>query len=337
MVEASKLLEIDNNLSIAYGNPGSIAGISSYLAPKENTIVFVKTSKFLNELGRLESNHLSNFSIVTTEDFYKKNSEPLGECKSLFLSKNISESMCTLSKPFYDELYKDLNYFVDGRQLNLASIDPFSDISQDVFIGSNVTIEKNVVIMSGVRIMPNVHIKEGTIIYPNVTIYPYVQIGKNCRVHSNTTIGSDGFGYNFVNGAHQKIWHIGGVRIEDDVEIGSNTCIDNGCFIETFIGSGTKIDNQVQISHNARIGKNCILCGKSGVAGSCELEDYVVFAAGSGAAPGARIGAGSQIAAAAVISENAIVPAKSTLAGHPARPLKEWLKTKAKINQLVKS
>jgi len=208
-------------------------------------------------------------------------------------------------------------------------------VAQGVFIGQNVTIEKNVKIMSGAVVLANCHIKEGTIIFPNVTLYPFTKIGKNCRIHSGTVIGSDGFGYNFIDGKHEKIWHLYGVEIGDDVEIGSNTCIDSGCFIDTFIDDGCRIDNQVHISHNARVGKHCVLCGKSGLAGSCELEDYVVFAAGAGAAPNARIGSGSQIAAAAVVSENALIPPKSVLAGHPARPLKEWLRTKAKIKKLT--
>lgn len=336
MISIKEILEIDYNLELLSGDPSIVSGISSYLAPKKDSIVFIKSKKYLSELGRIEALDPSFFSIVTSKEFYEENQSSLKEFKAIFKSSDISKSMCILSRPFYDRLYADLNYEVDGRQIGNATVDPFSDIAQNVFIGSNVIIGKDVKIMSGVVIMPNCSIEDGTIIYPNVTIYPYTKIGKNCRIHSGAVIGSDGFGYNFIDGKHEKIWHTGGVVIRNDVEIGSNTCIDTGCFIETFIDDGCRIDNQVHISHNARLGKHCLMCGKSGVAGSCELDDYVVFAAGSGAAPNARIGAGTQVAAAAVISENAVIPPKSVLAGHPARPLKEWLRTKAKINKLTK-
>lgn len=336
MISLKELIEFDSNLELLNGDPSIVSGISSYLAPKKDSLVFIKSKKYLRELGRVEKLDKKEFCIVTVKDFYDDNKSELSGYKAIFLTSDLSRSMCVLSKPFYDCLYGKLNYEVDGRQIGDAVVDPFSDIAQNVFIGSNVFIAKNVKIMSGAVVMPNCSIGEGTIIYPNVTVYPYSRIGKNCRIHSGTVIGSDGFGYNLIDGKHEKIWHTGGVTIKNDVEIGANSCIDTGCFSETFIDDGCRIDNQVHISHNARIGKHCLMCGKSGVAGSCELDDYVVFAAGSGAAPGARIGAGTQLAAAAVISENAVVPPRSVLAGHPARPLKEWLKTKAKINKLTK-
>lgn len=336
MIDLKTLLDLDKNLELLSGDPSNMSGISSYLAPREKSLVFIKSKKYLDELGRITSIDRSKFSIITEKKFYTENLEKLAGFKSILITSDFLRSMCSLSKPFYDLMYENLNYEVDGRQMGLAQVDSFSDIAQNVFIGSNVTIERNVKIMSGTVIMPNCTISEGSIIYPNVTIYPYTEIGKNCTIHSGTVIGSDGFGYNFIDGAHHKIWHTGGVKIMNNVEIGSNSCIDTGCFSETFIDDGCKIDNQVHISHNARLGKHCLMCGKSGVAGSCELDDYVVFAAGSGAAPGARIGAGTQVAAAAVISENAVIPPKSVLAGHPARPLKEWLRNKAKINKLIK-
>ena len=335
MIKVETLLDIDKNLSLDYGNPSIVSGISSYLSPQESSLVFVKSKKYLNELGRLNSCDSNKYSLITTSKLFEEYKSQMKSFKSILVTKNFSRSMTTLSKPFYDLKYKDLNFEVDGRQMGESYVDSFADVAQNVFIGENVTIEKNVKIMSGAVVLPNCHIGEGTIIFPNVTLYPFTQIGKNCRIHSGTVIGSDGFGYNFIDGKHEKIWHLYGVKIGNDVEIGSNSCIDSGCFIETFIDDGCRIDNQVHISHNARVGKHCVLCGKSGLAGSCELEDYVVFAAGAGAAPNARIGSGSQIAAAAVVSENALIPPKSILAGHPARPLKEWLRTKAKIKKLT--
>lgn len=336
MIETRTLLEKDPHLGLVLGEETSLVRLASNLWPTEDSLVFVQGEHHLKQLGAIKDCEHQSYSLVIGQELYDLKSDDLKEFKSVLVTEHFHKTMCTLSKIFYDELYANLNYFVDGRQLNTAKVDPYADIAQGVFIGENCTIEKNVVIMPGVTIMPEVTIKEGTTLYPNITVYPYTTIGKNCRIHSQSVIGSDGFGYHFFEGKHHKIWHSAGVEIGDDVEIGAGSYIDTGCFLKTRVGVGTKIDNQVQISHNSQVGKHCVFCGRSGIAGSCQVEDYVVFAAGSGSAPHAHIGAGSKIAAAAIISEKAKIPPKSVMAGHPARPLKEWLRTKAKINQLTK-
>ena len=345
MITFSELKEIDKTLAVHFGEETAIAvsSISHAYEPRENTFIFIKNKKFLKEIGRLSSgDSFPKTGIVFEEEFYEsiKDSEEFKDLKTNFLWLgsviNVNSAMSSLSRPFYDETYGALNYFVDGRQMGTADIDPNSQIAQNVFVGEYVVIEKNVNIYPGVVILPHVHIKEGTTIYPNVTIYPYVKIGANCRVHGNATIGSDGFGYSFVEGEHQKIWHLAGVEIFDDVEIGASAKIDGGAFIPTRVGKGTKIDNMVQISHNAQIGEFNIFAGNSGVSGSAETGSYCVFGAGAGTAPGARLGRGCQLAAQSVVSENAVIPPGSSLSGHPARPLKEWLKSQAKLRQLIK-
>ncbi len=184
--------------------------------------------------------------------------------------------------------------------------------------------------------MPNVQIGDGTIIFPNVTLYPFTSIGENCRIHAGTVIGTDGFGYNFFNGEHQKIWHLAGVEIANDVEIGCNTMIDAGAFTPTSIGNGTKIDNAVQLSHNVKVHNHVVICGTTGIAGSVEIEDYCAFGAGAGVAPAAKLGKGSQVAARAVVSENAVVAPGEVMAGHPARPLKDWMRSQATLRRLSK-
>src|SRR5690606_38336150 len=118
-------------------------------------------------------------------------------------------------------------------------------------------------------------------------------------------IGSDGYGYTYHQGQHVKIWHMGGFIIHDDVEIGSNSSVDMGTFSPTIIGSGTRIDNLVQIAHNCKIGRGCILCGQSGLAGSVVLEDYVVLGGRATVGPDSSIGMGSQIAGGAKVNEAA--------------------------------
>ncbi|MCT4643122.1 MAG: UDP-3-O-(3-hydroxymyristoyl)glucosamine N-acyltransferase [Bacteriovoracaceae bacterium] len=339
MLKTQSLLNLDKGLSALTSMPDNISGISSFVEPLENTIVFIKSSKFLK---KIKENTLSLIGIID-KNFYddnKDNTEILELLDKrfdyLFTSDNISKSMCLLSKPFYDKKYENLNLYVDGRQMGTASIDPDAQIAQGVFIGDAAVIGKGVIIMPGAVIGPYCKIGDNTVIYPNVSIYAYCEIGSDCRIHANTTIGSDGFGYNFYDGIHNKIWHLYNVKIGNDVEIGSSSQIDCGCFNDTIIKNGTKIDNQVQVSHNSVIGNHVIMCGKSGVAGSCTVEDYAVFAAGSGCAPGVTVKKGATLAAAAVVSENAIIESGKVVAGHPAGPLKEWLRNQAKLRRMLK-
>lgn len=341
----SQLHKFDSTLIAVFGIPESmdLESISSALKPKPSTFIFVKNMKFYESIGRLsKENDFSNTGIVLDEKFFLKikDTEIFSEIEKRFswgaTVEDVAKAMSLLSKPFYDLKYKDLNYYVDGRQMGNVEVDPTVQIAQNAFIGSNVKIGRNVKIMAGVTILPNVTIGDDSIIFPNVTIYPYSEIGNNCRIHSSTVIGGDGFGYNFFDGAQQKVWHLGGVVIEDNVEIGGAAMVDAGAFIETRVGFGTKLDNFCQISHNAQIGKHCVFAGGAGASGSGEVGDYCGFGARAGLAPGARVGNQVMLGANAIVSENAVVPDKSVLAGHPARPMKEWLKSQAKLRQLIK-
>lgn len=228
------------------------------------------------------------------------------------------------SKKFYDEKYGGLNLIRDGLESKSVDVHASCSVSDKAFIGDNVILEKNVHIAANVSIMANCKIGEGTIVYPNSTVYPFVNIGKNCIVHSGVVIGADGFGFHFADGVHHKIWHSGGVEIQDDVEIGANSCIDGGTFTATTIGAGTKIDNHVQIGHNCQIGKGVVLCGHVALGGSAVLGDFCVFGGKAGCGNGINLGAGCQIGGGGLINSN--WPSGSVLGGHPARPLKEWMR-----------
>jgi len=343
-MEFSELQNIETSLKTIHGDPTQfdIGGISHSDTPLENTFIFIRSKKYLAEIGRRssESTFLKSGIIIEEKvsgllmkDEFK---ETINKFAWIATIESVTRAMCSLTKPFYDNLYSNLNYQVDGRQLSDVEIDPTAQIAQSAFIGSNVKIGKNTKIMPGCVILPYSTIGADTIIFPNVTIYPYCKVGNACRIHAGTVIGSDGFGYNFLDGEHKKIWHLYGVVIEDEVEIGSNANIDNGAFIETRIGFRSRVDNDVQISHNVLIGKNVIVCGKAGLAGSVEVSDYCAFGAQSGVAPGARLGEGVQVAARGAVSENAVVEAGQVVAGHPARPVNEWLKSQAALRKLIK-
>ena len=186
-------------------------------------------------------------------------------------------------------------------------------VPEDAYVGAFAYIGKNVRLGAGVQIYPNVYIGDnvvigdGTILYAGVKIYANCQIGKQCIFHAGVVIGSDGFGFEpDAQGVNQKIPQIGNVIIEDDVELGANTCVDRAMMGSTIVRKNAKVDNLVQIAHNVevgestflcaqvgiagstKIGKHCVLTGQVGVAGHIEIADNCVFGAQSGVASSVR-------------------------------------------------
>lgn len=225
----------------------------------------------------------------------------------------------------------------------LASIARSASLGKNAGVGPFVTIGENVVIGDNVKIFENVAIQadctigDDSIIYPLVSIYYRSRIGKRCIVHSGAVIGGDGYGFATEGGKHHKIPQVGIVRIEDDVEIGSGTTIDRAALGETVIGEGTKIDNLVQIAHNVRVGKHCLLVSQSGIAGSTDLGDYVVMAGQTGATGHLKIGSGVQIAAKSAVFSD--IPENTKVRGIPAVPWREYSRREVwsrRIEELVK-
>jgi len=210
-------------------------------------------------------------------------------------------------------------------------------IHPTAFISSNVKVGDRTTISPGVFIGENVSIGSDTFIHPNVTIRENVVIGNNVIIHSGTVIGSDGFGYVFENGSHYKIPQVGGVVIEDDVEIGANTAIDRATLGNTIIGCGTKIDNLVQVAHNVKIGKKCIIAGQVGISGSVEVGDGVVLAGQVGIRDHLKIGSRAIVSAqTGVVSD---IPEGEIYSGTPAIPHKVWLRVQSiysKLPELIK-
>lgn len=333
--------QFDSTIEIVHNQswPEEILAISALDHLNNQSVVFIKNARFLNRfLPQLDKAIELKIGVIIDAKFFSLiNSESKNSLEKLAFiatSTNVALSLTLLSRPFYQEKFKDLNFQVDGRQMGTTSIDATARIAQNVFIGENVKIGSGVVIHSGVVILPHVEIADNTIIYPNVSIHPFTKIGKNCRIHAGVVIGSDGFGYTFDQGQHKKIWHMGGVEIHDDVEIGSNTSVDQGTFSPTIIGAGTRIDNLVQIAHNCRIGRGCVICGQAGLAGSVTLEDYVVLGGRAAIGPDSVIGMGTQVAGGAKVNEGANWPAGSKLGGHPAKDLKEWMRGVAYLRKV---
>ena len=209
-----------------------------------------------------------------------------------------------------------------------VAIGPFATIGDSVVIGNNVTIFQNVSIEAGSTL------GDDSIIYPNVVIYDGTRIGRRCIIHAGVIIGSDGYGFAMHDGKHHKIPQIGIVRIEDEVEIGAGTTIDRAALGETVIGEGTKIDNLVQLGHNVKIGKQCLLVSQVGIAGSTELGDHVFVAGQSGFSGHLKIGHRVQVAAKSAVLED--VPDDTKVMGSPAMPFNEFARRQIALKRLAR-
>jgi UDP-3-O-[3-hydroxymyristoyl] glucosamine N-acyltransferase len=205
----------------------------------------------------------------------------------------------------------------------LVAADARVDASASV--GALTVIESGAVIGAGVRLHaqvyvgPGVEIGEGSTVYPHATLREGVRIGRRVVIHSGAVLGADGFGFAFDGVAHRKVPQVGGVLIEDDVEIGANTTIDRATFGDTIVRRGTKIDNLVQIGHNVEVGEHSLLVAQVGVSGSSRLGRGVVLAGQVGVADHVTLGDGVIAGAQAGIPSS--LEAGARVLGTPARPI----------------
>lgn len=211
-----------------------------------------------------------------------------------------------------------------------------ADIGRFVTVGENSQINEACQIGDGTRIGNNVLIHKGTIVHQNCVIYDNVEIGRGCVIHAGAVIGADGFGYvrDGANG-YIKFPQIGRVVIEDNVEIGANTCIDRGALGETRIGEGTKIDNLVQVGHNVNIGKRCVIAAQTGISGSVTIEDDCVIGGQVGFGDHVRVQSGAIIGSQAGILPGKIVR-PGVWWGTPIQPLDEYKRQNAHVKGLAR-
>lgn len=231
-----------------------------------------------------------------------------------------------------------------GRVSKLAEVHPAARLGRDVSIGAGVVVEEGaqigdrVVLYPGVFVGPNVVIGDDTVIFPQVVIYENVQIGRRVRIHAQSVLGADGFGYAPVqNGkevtGHQKIYHFGRVVIGDDVEIGALTAIDRGTFGDTVIEKNAKVDNLCQLGHNTRLEEGAVVCGGNSLAGGASVGRYALVLGICGLANRVHVGAGARVAAMTLVSKD--VPAGTTVSGNPMREHKQNLRLHAMLNKMA--
>jgi UDP-3-O-[3-hydroxymyristoyl] glucosamine N-acyltransferase len=223
-------------------------------------------------------------------------------------------------------------------------------VAPGAFVHATARLEDNVTVDPGAVVGPGAEIGSGTVIASHAVIGPQVRIGRDCAIgsgcslqsalignrviiHPGVRIGQDGFGFAMGPKGHMKVPQIGRVIIQDDVEIGANSCIDRGASRDTVIGEGTKIDNLVQIGHNCVIGRHCVIVSQVGIAGSSTLEDFVVLGGQVGLAGHLTVGMGAQVAAQSGVAGD--IPRGARYGGYPAQPALNWARESALLKRLV--
>ncbi len=209
-------------------------------------------------------------------------------------------------------------------------------IGAGCYIGKNVQLGNNVILYANTTILDDVIIGNNTTIWSGTVVRERCVIGSHCILHNNVSIGADGFGFRPSPDGKGllKIPHIGNVGIGNGVEVGANSCIDRGKFSATYVGDGCKIDNLVQIGHNSKMGRSCIMAGASGLAGSVTLGDDVVVGDGACISYHVTLGNGVQVGGGSGVINN--VEDVKTVMGYPAADARETLKQWVALRKLAK-
>lgn len=226
-----------------------------------------------------------------------------------------------------------------GREPH-AFIHPTADIAEETYIGAFAYIGEKARIAAGVRIFPfvyigaEVEIGERTIVYPHAVIMPGTKVGKDCIIHPGAILGADGFGfYKGEQRLYERIPQTGHVVLEDEVEIGANTCVDRATLGTTRIGFGVKLDNLIQVGHNVQIGSHTAIAAQTGIAGSSVIGSYCRIGGQVGIADHLRVADYSSIAAQSGVSRSITTPGKSWR-GAPAQEVRQQLLMEAIMRRL---
>ena len=300
-----------------------VTGFSTLEAAKKNDVSFVSGEKFLQA-----ANHSGAGALVVPEGI-RPEGAPLIVVDSVWKSAGMLLGIFfekSLPSPGTDES---------------AQVDEEAVIGQNVHIGKNAVIEKKAeigdraIIGPGCYIGPDVKIGADCVIYPNVSILYRTIIGDRVILHPGVVIGADGFKYDLSQGYPQKIPQVGRVVIEDDAEIGANSCIDRASLTETRIGKGVKIDNQVQIGHNVVVGENTVMAAQTAIGGSTVIGPNCLFGGQAGARDNITIAEGSMIAGGAGVTRT--ISEKGEYFGYPAMNAREFFKKEAYVRRLSKT
>ncbi|HZY04073.1 MAG TPA: UDP-3-O-(3-hydroxymyristoyl)glucosamine N-acyltransferase [Anaeromyxobacteraceae bacterium] len=220
-----------------------------------------------------------------------------------------------------------------------ARVHPTAQVMPLAFVGPGAEVGARTILHPGVYLGAGARVGEDCLLYPNAVVREGCLVGNRCILQPGCVVGSDGFGFAFdLEGEggsgprHYKVPQAGIAVIEDDVELGANTCVDRATLGRTVVGRGAKLDNLVQIGHNVQVGPLCLLAGQTGIAGSTRIGMGAVFGGQAGAINHLEIGAGARFGAQSGVVGD--VPAGETYTGYPAIPHAEWLRSSAALRRL---
>ena len=302
----------------------------------------------IHDIGPLDQAGPDDISVFT-DVRYRDALKPT-RARAIIISRNLARHAADPSRLLYVKdprlAYAQVGQLFYPLPALEPGIDPSAHVHDSATIGAGTQIDAGAVIGRGAEIGERCHIGG------NVVVGDHVRLGDGCRVGANTsishalignrvgietsvTIGSQGFG--FVPGAKglTRMLQLGRVVIEDDVQIGANCAIDRGATGDTLIGAGTVIDNLVQIAHNVRVGKNCVICAQVGIAGSTVVGDGVMIGGQAGIVDHVKVGSGARIAAMSGVMRN-VEPA-AVVGGIPALPIKAWHRQTIGLARLFKN
>lgn len=227
-----------------------------------------------------------------------------------------------------------------GKVHPSAVIEPSAVVPANCEIGANAYIGANTVLGEGCRILANATVEHDctlgneTVIHPNAVVYYGCTLGKRVEIHSGAVIGADGFGLAFAGDSWFKIPQTGAVTLGDDVEIGSNTNIDRGAINDTVIGRGTKIDNQVQIGHNCKIGEHTVIAAQTGISGSTTIGNYCILGGGVGTVGHIEIADKTTIGGGTSVTHSITESGQHFAGPYPMQTHKEWARNAVHIRHL---
>ncbi|MDA0703064.1 MAG: UDP-3-O-(3-hydroxymyristoyl)glucosamine N-acyltransferase [Proteobacteria bacterium] len=251
----------------------------------------------------------------------------------LLVSRSPYRAYARIASAFYPEVAIESGVHDSAAVDSTASIGAGTRIEAGVVVGARATIGKNCRVGANAVIGDAVEIGDDVEIGPNASL-SHCLVGSRVLIHPGVRLGQRGFGFAMSEEGHFKVPQLGRVIVEDDVEIGANSTVDRGASGDTVIGQGSMIDNLVQIGHNVRMGKGCVVVAQAGVAGSTRLEDHVVLAAQAGLVGHLSIGKGARVAAQAGVMRD--VPAGETVCGAPAVPIRQFFRQTAAVARLAK-
>lgn len=303
---------------------GQLTGVSSLKEAMTTDVAFLGNEKYVSQVLP------SKAGVVLVPPNYK---ETPPEGRAWIVCDNPSVEFTKIIKIFTPEPVKYESGIHASAVIDAsASVDPSASIGPCVVISKGAKVGARTTICAGTFIGENAVIGDDCLIYPNVTIRERCILGNRIILHPGVVIGADGFGYNSDANGHTKVPQVGIVQLDDDVEVGANSTIDRARFGRTWVQSGTKIDNLVQVGHNVQIGHCCLLVAQCGVSGSTVLGNGVILAGQAGVVGHIKLGDGTIIMAQAGITKD--TQPKAIQIGSPAIDRRDFAKQQIQISRI---